>query len=95
VTSADGRLDVVLNHLCLTRSRSEAKAACEAGAVLVDGHPARASQTLKPGQAVTLRFATRTLEVRVDTLPPKSISKKAARELYEVLRDEPSGEPRG
>jgi len=89
VTDADGRLDVVLNRLCLTRSRSEAKAACEAGAVLVDGHPARPSQAVKPGQVVTLRFATRTLEVRVDALPPKSISKKAARELYEVLRDGP------
>lgn len=91
MTDADGRLDVVLNRLCLTRSRSEAKAACEAGAVLVDGHSARASQAVKPGQTVTLRFATRTLEVRIDVLPPKSISKKAARELYQVLRDEPVG----
>ena len=31
------RADVLLHRLCLTKSRSEAKAACEAGAVAVDG----------------------------------------------------------
>jgi len=88
VTTATERIDVVLNRLCLTRSRSEAKNACEAGAVLVDGRPARASQPIGPGDRVTLRFTNRLLEVRIRELPGKSISKKAARELYEVLRDE-------
>jgi hypothetical protein len=30
----------------------------------------------------------RILEVRLLALPPKSISKKAARELYEIVREE-------
>jgi ribosomal 50S subunit-recycling heat shock protein len=89
VTDPDSRLDVVLNRLCLTRSRSEAKAACDAGAVFIDQLPARASQTVRAGQTVTLRFVKRILEVRIDALPPKSISRKAARDLYQVLRDEP------
>lgn len=88
MTDSDSRLDVVLNRLCLTRSRNEAKVACEAGAILVDDRPARASQKLEPGRRVTLQFADRTLEVRLLALPPKSISKKAARDLYEVIRDE-------
>jgi ribosome-associated heat shock protein Hsp15 len=87
------RLDVVLNRLCLTRSRSEAKNACEAGAVLVGGRPARASQSLVPGDVVTLRFRDRILEVRLGELPGKSVSKKAARELYEVVRDERTEAP--
>lgn len=82
------RLDVALNRLCLTRSRSEAKTACEAGAIFVDGKPAKPSQSLAPGQRVELRYATRIVEVRILELPPKSISKKAARELYEILREE-------
>ena len=82
------RLDVTLHKLCLTRSRNEAKVACEAGAVAVDGKPAKPSQTLSPGQVVTLRYAHRLLEIRILSLPGKSVSKKAARELYEVLRDE-------
>jgi ribosome-associated heat shock protein Hsp15 len=88
VTHGAERLDVVLNRLCLTRSRSEAKNACEAGAVLVDGRAAKASQTVGPGDRVTLRFTHRLLEVRIRELPAKSVSKKTARELYDVLRDE-------
>jgi ribosomal 50S subunit-recycling heat shock protein len=82
------RLDVLLHRLCLTRSRSEAKAACDAGAVLVDGKPAKASQEVREGQRLTIRFAHRLLDVELLGLPPKSTSKKAARELYQVLRDE-------
>jgi ribosomal 50S subunit-recycling heat shock protein len=85
------RLDVVLNRLCLTRSRNEAKVACEAGAILVSGKPAKPSQDIHPGQTVTLRFTQRILEVRLLQVPEVSISKKAAREMYEVLRDERTG----
>lgn len=79
---------MTLNRLCLTRSRSEAKNACEAGAVLVGGRPAKASQTVGAGDVVTLRFSSRIFEVTILALPQKSMSKKAARDLYEVVRDE-------
>jgi ribosomal 50S subunit-recycling heat shock protein len=88
VTDSRVRLDLALNRLCLTRSRTEAKVACEAGAVLLDGRPAKASAEVSPGQRITLRFVSRILEVRLLALPPKSISKKAARELYEIVREE-------
>lgn len=83
------RVDVVLDRLCLTRSRSEAKNACDAGAVLVDGAPVKPSHPLAGGETLVLRFPARTLEIALDALPPKSISKKAARDLYRILRDEP------
>lgn len=82
------RLDVLLHRLCLARSRTEAKGACDAGMVLVDGAVAKPSQEVSAGQAVTLRFATRTLEVRVERIPPKSTSKQVARTMYEVVREE-------
>lgn len=83
-------MDVLLNRLCLTRSRNEAKVACDAGAVLVEGRPAKASLEVAAGQRVTVRFPRRTLEFVVERVPPKSTSKKAAREMYRVLRDEPN-----
>lgn len=82
------RLDVLLHRLCLTRSRSEAKAACDAGAVEVNGQPARASQESGVGDTVAIRFPASLLEVRIDALPPKSTSRKAAKEMYSVLRQE-------
>jgi ribosomal 50S subunit-recycling heat shock protein len=86
-------VDVLLHRLCLTRSRSEAKNACDAGAVLVDGRAAKASQEVTPGQRILVRYPRRTLEVELlDRLPPKSTSRKLARELYRVVRDEPAAQ---
>lgn len=89
------RADVLLHRLCLTRSRSEAGAACAAGAVSVDGQPARASRLVRPGERIAIRYPTRTLELELLALPGKSTSKKAARELYQVLRDERSADDVG
>lgn len=82
------RVDVLLHRLCLTKSRSEAKAACEAGAVTLDGKPARPSDSVAAGRRIAVRYPSRLLEVELLELPGKSVSKKAARDLYRVLKDE-------
>lgn len=82
------RVDVLLHRLRITRSRSEAKAACDVGAVLVDGNAVRASHTVEPGQRIEVCFPHRLLEIELLESPGKSISKQAVRELYTVLRDE-------
>jgi len=82
------RADVLLHRLCLTKSRSEAKAACEAGAVWVDGKQARPSDAVPPGRRIEVRYPSRTLELELLATPGKSTSKKQARELYRVLREE-------
>lgn len=82
------RIDVLLHRLCLTKSRNEAKTACEAGAVKVDGKPARPSDSAAPGRRIEIRYPSRLLEVELLDTPGKGTSKKAARELYRVLRDE-------
>jgi ribosomal 50S subunit-recycling heat shock protein len=82
------RLDVLLHRLCVTRSRSEAKNACDSGAVLVGGRPAKASEAVGVGATVTIRFPRRLLELELAELPPKSTSKKSAKEMYRVVRDE-------
>jgi ribosomal 50S subunit-recycling heat shock protein len=87
------RVDVLLHRLCLTKSRSEAKAACEAGAVLLEGKPARASDAVPPGRKIEVRYPSRTLEVELLETPRKGTSKKAARELYRVLREERRSDP--
>jgi len=86
------RVDVLLHRLCLTRSRSEAKSACDAGAVRLDGRPAKASETVAPGRRIEVRYPRRMLEVELLALPGQSVSKQAARELYRIVRDERRGE---
>ncbi len=83
------RVDVLLHRLCLTKSRSEARAACEAGAVTLDGRRARPSDTVQAGRRVAVKYPSRLLELELLELPGKSVSKKSARDLYRVLKDEP------
>jgi len=83
------RIDVLLHRLCLTRSRNEAKTACDAGAVLVEGRRARPSEEVSAGQTVTIRFPRRLFAFELQQVPPRSTSKKSAREMYRVVQDEP------
>lgn len=82
------RVDVLLHRLCLAKSRNEAKGACDAGAVAIDSRPARPSQEVAAGQRLTLRYPRHLLELELLALPGKSTSRKQARALYRVLRDE-------
>ncbi|HET7233220.1 MAG TPA: S4 domain-containing protein [Longimicrobium sp.] len=82
------RVDVLLHRLCLTKSRSEAKAACDSGAVWVDGKKAKASDTVAVGRRIEVRYPGRTLEMELLQTPGKSTSKKQAKELYRVIREE-------
>lgn len=86
------RVDVLLHRLCITKSRNEAKGACDAGAILVNGSGARASREVNAGDRVEVRFPRRTLEIEIVTLPPKSTSRKAARDMYRVLQDDPAAD---
>lgn len=82
------RVDVLLHRLCLTKSRSEAKAACDSGAVSVDGKKAKASDVVPAGRRIEVRYPGRTLELELLQTPGKSVSKKAAKDLYRVIREE-------
>lgn len=86
------RIDVLLHRLCLTKSRNEAKSACDAGAVTLNGKKARAADGVLPGARIEIRWPARTLELELLESPGKSVSRKAAKELYTVLRDERTAE---
>lgn len=83
------RMDLLLHRLCITRSRNEAKQACDAGAVQLDGRAVKASEAVAPGHMISVRFPRRLFVFELLTLPPKSTSKKNAKEMYRVVRDEP------
>lgn len=87
------RIDLVLKYLCLAKSRSMAKALCDNDAVIVNGSPASASATVRPGDRVTLRFPRRDVSVIVDRVPGKQLSKASALAYYRLI-DVPAGERR-
>ena len=82
------RLDQYLKQCRLMKRRSEAKRACDNGIVTIDDVPAKASREVRPGNVIAIAFVDRYLDVRVLDLPKGNVSKAAARDYYQVERDE-------
>ncbi len=81
------RLDSFLKVSRLVPRRSVAQHMCEAGAVLVNGLPAKSSGPVRPGDTLTLHLRRRRLGVRVLAVP-ETKTVKAPTALYERLSEE-------
>ena len=78
------RLDKFLKVSRLIKRRTEANEACDAGRVLVNDKPAKASVKVKPGDIIEIQFGTRT--VKVEVLDIKDTTKKEeAGDLFKYL----------
>lgn len=78
------RLDKFLKVSRLIKRRTVANEACEAGRVLVNDKPAKASVKVKQGDIIEIQFGTRT--VKVEVLDIKDTTKKEeAGDLFKYL----------
>lgn len=78
------RLDKYLKVSRLIKRRTLANEVADAGRVLVNGKPAKASYVVKVGDEIEITFGNRPVRVRVlSTEEPKG--KDVARELFEIL----------
>lgn len=69
--------------------RTVAQELCEAGAVVVNGAPARSSRAVRVGDEITLARRASLLTVRVLAVPTaRQTSKQESATLYEVIREE-------
>lgn len=84
------RLDVYLNAVCVLKSRSMAKEACDRDKILVNGVPAKASRLVRAGDRIRLELGPRVLELEVTGIPPGPISRKQAPGYYKILEDQRS-----
>jgi ribosomal 50S subunit-recycling heat shock protein len=82
------RVDLALKRLLLAKSRTEAREACDVGAVWINGVRARASMEVRTGDRIRIDYASRTLEVELLNEIGKNVSRAAAKTLYRVVRDE-------
>ena len=68
----------------LIKRRTVANEACDAGRVLVNGKPARASYDVKVGDILTVQLGAR--ELRAEVLQvSETVRKEEAGELYRIL----------
>ena len=78
------RLDKYLKVSRLIKRRTVANEACDAGRVLVNGKPARASYDEKVGDILTVQLGAR--ELRAEVLQvSETVRKEEAGELYRIL----------
>lgn len=78
------RLDKFLKVSRLIKRRTVANEACDAGRVLVNDKPAKASVHVKPGDVIEIGFGTRTVRVEVVKLQDTTKKDEAA-ELFRYL----------
>ena len=78
------RLDKYLKVSRLIKRRTVANEACDAGRVLMNGKPAKASAEVKAGDIIEIQFGTRTVKVEVLSVK-ETVRKEEVEELYKYL----------
>ena len=81
------RVDLALKRLLLVKSRTEAKEACDVGAVAMNGKRVKASAEIAPGDRIRIDYAHRSLEIELLADVGKNVSRADAKTLYRVLSD--------
>ena len=78
------RLDKYLNVSRVINRRTLANEVADAGRVLVNGKPAKASYTVKIGDIIEVTFGNRPVKIRVLS-DVEQKGKDVAREMFEVI----------
>ncbi len=84
------RIDKWLKVARIFKSRNEAVESIEAGHVKLNNDRAKPSKNVKVGDVLTIKKGHKYSEIKIKELTTKSLSKKLARELYEVISGEPN-----
>ncbi|MFA7543243.1 MAG: S4 domain-containing protein [Candidatus Cloacimonadaceae bacterium] len=82
------RLDILLNKLCLTKTRSIAKNACDKGLIQVNGKPAKAATLIQAGDNIRMKLYGYLWELRIAKIPSGNVAKKDVGDYYELLSRE-------
>lgn len=78
------RLDKFLKVSRLIKRRTVANEACDAGRVLVNDKPAKASLAVKTGDIIEIQFGVRSVKVEVLDVT-ETVRKDDAKDLYRYL----------
>ncbi|MBW6515696.1 MAG: RNA-binding protein [Candidatus Cloacimonetes bacterium] len=82
------RIDQLMNKLCLVKSRSVAKKACDHQLVLINGEPVKASSTVHENDTLQYSIYGYLTVIKIIKIPLGNVSKKNATEYYEVISRE-------
>lgn len=78
------RLDKFLKVSRLIKRRTVANEACDAGRVMINDKPAKASAVVKQGDIIEIQFGTKSVKVEVLDVQ-ETVRKDDVKELYRYL----------
>ncbi len=78
------RLDKYLKVSRIIKRRTIANEVCDAGRVIVNGKPVRASYNVKVNDIIEIAFGTRTVKVQVTNVA-EVVKKDDAADLYKII----------
>ncbi|MGN0325151.1 MAG: RNA-binding S4 domain-containing protein [Lachnospiraceae bacterium] len=78
------RLDKYLKVSRLIKRRTVANEACDAGRVMINDKPARASANVKPGDIITIQFGNKETRVEVINVQ-ETIRKEDAENMFRYI----------
>ena len=82
------RLDSYLKTTRLIPRRSSANDLCREGKVEVNGQPAKAGRTVRPGDRIRYRLPGKEVLVEITEVPlRKNVSKVDARSYYSIIKE--------
>ena len=81
------RLDKYLKVSRIIKRRTVANEACDAGRVMINDRPAKASAEVKPGDIMTIRFGDHLGRYEILAVPA-SVKKEGAADLYRILEED-------
>jgi len=81
------RLDKFLKVSRIIKRRTEAKNACLAGCIKVNGRIADAGDRIRIGDELEIDFKVKLLQVKITDVPMKNIPTEKANSLYKIIRE--------
>ena len=81
------RLDLFLKTSRLIKRRTIARDMCDKGRVLVNGQAVKPAREVKPGDVITLKFSTRTVDLEVLSPLAAQSGKTTPEVLYRILSE--------
>lgn len=79
------RIDQLMNKLCLVKSRSIAKKACDQDLILVNGKAVKASTEINEGDIIQYSLYGFLTTIKLQKIPTGNVSKKDAAQYYELI----------
>jgi ribosomal 50S subunit-recycling heat shock protein len=81
------RIDLLLKHLCLVKTRSQGRKGLEAGCIKLNGRTAKPARDVAAGDILEIRYPHRTLVIEITDVPAGQVSKRNGDRYFRIRRE--------